>query len=89
MLANVIELILFAYLLPFAYHYVHSSYISKAASPAVGIPMWILQSITLVSFVLTEIRIFQKLIIHVKQVCGKLPIENKFAEQNEKKEGGK
>ena len=74
-LVNVVELIFFAYLLPFAYHYVHSSYISQAASPAVGIPMWILQSITLISFVLTEIRILQKLVVRIGQILGKRPMD--------------
>ena len=55
-----IELILFAYLLPFAWHFVNSSYIGRAASPAVGIPMWIVQSITVISFGLCEIRLLQK-----------------------------
>ena len=72
--ANVIEFILFAYLLPFAYHYVNSAYISQATSPACGIPMWTVQCITLISFVLCEIRLIQKLIKHVKQFMGKEPI---------------
>ncbi len=63
-----LELILFAYLIPFAYHFVKQSYIGKAASPAVGIPMWIVQSITVISFALCEIRLLQKLIERIRMI---------------------
>ena len=68
------EFILFAYLLPFAYHYVHSAYLSQATSPACGIPMWTVQSITLISFVMCEFRIIQKFLKHVRQFMGKEPV---------------
>jgi TRAP-type C4-dicarboxylate transport system permease small subunit len=61
-----IEMILFAYMLPFAYHFVKESYIGQAASPAVGIPMWIVQSITVISFALCEIRLIQKFIERIR-----------------------
>ena len=61
-----IEFVLFAYLLPFAYRYVRESYISKASSPAVGVPMWTVQCITVIAFALCEIRIIQKFIQRVK-----------------------
>ncbi|MCD8018431.1 MAG: TRAP transporter small permease [Clostridiales bacterium] len=70
----VVEFILFAYLLPFAYHYVYSSYVSQSTSPACGIPMWIVQSITLISFVLCEIRLIEKFvkrIFHMRKNNGK------------------
>lgn len=57
-----IELVLFAYLLPFAVHFVQESRQGHAASPAVGIPMWIVQSITVISFALCEVRLLQKLV---------------------------
>ena len=37
-----------------------------AASPAVGIPMWIVQSITVISFALCEIRLIQKFIERIR-----------------------
>jgi TRAP-type C4-dicarboxylate transport system permease small subunit len=40
----------------------------KAASPAVGIPMWIVQSITVISFGLCEIRLLQKLISRIGMI---------------------
>ena len=53
---------------PFAYHFVRASYMGKAASPAVGIPMWIVQSITVISFGLCEIRLLQKLISRIGMI---------------------
>ncbi|MDO4313121.1 MAG: TRAP transporter small permease [Eubacteriales bacterium] len=88
-LVNVAEFILFAYLLPFAYHYVHSAYISQSTSPACGIPMWAVQSITLISFVMCEIRIIQKFLKHVRQFMGKEPVPKKLSEQTSEKEGVK
>ena len=63
-----IGLVLFGYLIPFAYHFVRASYMGKAASPAVGIPMWIVQSITVISFGLCEIRLLQKLISRIGMI---------------------
>lgn len=66
--AYVIEIALFTYLLPFAYHYVQESFISQSTSPAVGIPMWAVQSITLVAFVLCEIRLVQKFVLQIMKM---------------------
>ncbi|MGX8714351.1 MAG: TRAP transporter small permease [Lachnospiraceae bacterium] len=66
--AYVIEFALFMYLLPFAYHYVQESFISQSTSPAVGIPMWMVQSITLVAFVLCEIRLAQKFVLQIMKI---------------------
>jgi TRAP-type C4-dicarboxylate transport system permease small subunit len=41
----------------------------SAASPAVGIPMWIVQSITVISFALAEIRLLQKFINRIQMIC--------------------
>lgn len=70
-LEYVIEGILFLYLLPYAYHYVYSAYISKASSPAVGIPMWIIEGITIISFVLCEVRILQLLVKTIRDLYRK------------------
>lgn len=71
LLTYIIEFILFAYLLPFAYHYVNSAYVSQATSPACGIPMWMVQSITLISFVLCELRLIQKFFQRIRMITGK------------------
>jgi TRAP-type C4-dicarboxylate transport system permease small subunit len=68
LVSYLIELALFAYLLPFAYHFVKQSYMGSAASPAVGIPMWIVQSITVISFALAEIRLLQKFINRIQMI---------------------
>lgn len=70
-ITTIIEMIFFAYLLPFAFHYVNSAYISQATSPACGIPMWCIQSITIISFILCEIRLLQNLFENVKAILGK------------------
>lgn len=61
----IVEFILFGYLFPFAWHYVHSSYLSQSTSPACGIPMWMIQSVTIISFVLCEIRLIQKFVLRI------------------------
>ena len=68
LVSYVIEMILFAYLLPFAWHFVQASRAGRAASPAVGIPMWIVQSITVISFALCEIRLAQKLVERIRLI---------------------
>ena len=68
LVSYLIELVLFAYLLPFAFHFVKLSYMSKAASPAVGIPMWMVQSITVLSFGLCEIRLLQKFVERILMI---------------------
>ena len=86
---NVAEFILFAYLIPFAYHYVYTSYLSKATSPACGIPMWAVQSITIFSFLLAEFRVLQKFSKHVGQFMGKVPVPKRVNPEDMKKEGEK
>ena len=68
LVSYLVELILFAYLLPFAYHFVRASSLGKAASPAVGIPMWIVQSITVLSFGRCEIRLLQKFVSRIGMI---------------------
>ena len=68
LVSYLIEMVLFAYLLPFAFHFVKQSYIGQAASPAVGIPMWIVQSITVISFALCEFRLIQKFIERIRMI---------------------
>lgn len=55
-----IELVLFSYLIPFAWKYVRAGMASGQLSPACGIPMYLVQSCTVVSFVLCVIRLIQK-----------------------------
>lgn len=65
-----IEIVFFGYVFPFAFHYVHSAYLSQATSPACGIPMWMIQSITVFSFGLCEIRLIQNFLKTFAQLKG-------------------
>lgn len=65
------ELILFLYLIPFAWKYLMSAVANGQTSPAMGIPMYYVQAAPLVGFVLTAIRVFQRWIIEWKRVFGK------------------
>ena len=63
-----VEIVLFTYLLPFAWRFVGESCKGKAASPAVGIPMWIVQSITVFSFALCVFRLLQKFVERIRML---------------------
>ncbi|MDD3184312.1 MAG: TRAP transporter small permease [Anaerostipes sp.] len=62
----VIELIFFAYMIPFAYKYVSSAIVSKQLSPACGIPIYLIQFATIFSFSLCVFRLAEKLILRIK-----------------------
>lgn len=65
------ELILFLYLIPFAYHYMMSAVISGQTSPACQLPMYYVQAAPLCSFVLVAIRIVQRWFAELRIVRGK------------------
>lgn len=65
-----IQLILFSYLIPFAWKYVMSGMKSGQLSPACGIPMYIIQSFTVISFVLCVIRLIQKWLYRFRLIVG-------------------
>lgn len=71
LLSYSIELIFFAYLIPFAWEYMMSGVKSGQLSPACGIPMYLIQSITVISFSLCVIRLIQKLVYRVQIIVGK------------------
>lgn len=64
----VIQLVFFAYLIPFAWNYVNASIVSGQLSPACGIPMWIIQLATVVSFTLCVIRLIQNTVKAVGKI---------------------
>lgn len=68
---------LFAYLVPFAWKYVKAGMASGQLSPACGIPMYLIQSFTVISFVLCCIRLIQKFIQRVEIITGKRALEEK------------
>lgn len=66
-----IQLVFFAYLIPFAWNYMMAQVESGQLSPACGIPMWIIQSSALISFALCVFRLIQKWILRVEMIVGK------------------
>ena len=73
----VILLLFFAYVVPFAWRYVKAGMASGQLSPACGIPMYLIQSFTVISFVLCCIRLIQKFIQRVEIIIGKREAEEK------------
>lgn len=65
-----IQLVFFSYLIPFAWQYVMSGVESGQLSPACGIPMYIIQSFTVISFVLCVFRLIQKWLYRVQIILG-------------------
>lgn len=68
---HTLELMLFLYLIPFAWRYFMSAVTNGQTSPAMGIPMYYVQAAPLVGFVLAVIRIFQRWLIEWKRVFEK------------------
>ena len=65
-----IQLVFFSYLIPFAWKYVMSGIESGQLSPACGIPMYVIQSFTVISFVLCVIRLIQKWLYRLQIILG-------------------
>lgn len=65
-----VQLLFFSYLLPFAWKYVLSGIESGQLSPACGIPMYIIQSFTVISFALCVVRLIQKWLHRVQIILG-------------------
>lgn len=65
------ELILFIYLIPFAWKYLMSAVANGQTSPAMGIPMYFVQAAPLVGFTLSAVRVLQRWIVEFKTVRGK------------------
>lgn len=62
------ELILFLYLIPFAWKYLMSAVANGQTSPAMGIPMYYVQAAPLAGFILTAIRVLQRWIAEFNSV---------------------
>ena len=65
------ELILFVYLIPFAWKYLMSAVANGQTSPAMGIPMYFVQAAPLAGFVLSAVRVLQRWIVEFQTVRGK------------------
>lgn len=60
---HLIEITLFLYLIPAAFLYVKAAVVSEQVSPALGIPMYMIQIAPLVGFSLVVLRIIQRIFI--------------------------
>ena len=70
-LNHTIELVLFLYHLPFAWNYFYSAVISGQKSPALGLPMYLVQAAPMAGFVLCAFRVVQRWVIEFLTVVGK------------------
>lgn len=70
-LNHTIELVLFLYLLPFAWNYFYSAVISGQKSPALGLPMYLVQAAPMTGIVLCAFRVVQRWVIEFLTVVGK------------------
>lgn len=68
---HTVELLLFLYLLPFAWNYFYSAVVSGQKSPALGLPMYIVQAAPLTGFVLCLFRVLQRWIVEFRVAAGK------------------
>lgn len=68
---HTVELILFIYLLPFAWRYFYSAILSGQTSPALGLPMYYVQAAPMVGFALCAFRVLQRWVIEFRVVRGK------------------
>jgi len=66
-----IELVFFAYLIPFAWHYLIQTIESGQVSTACQMPMYLLQSAPLIGFVLCVIRLVQRIFKEIKKIRAK------------------
>lgn len=64
--AYAVQMLFFAYLTPFAVKFVASAIESGQRTAAIGLPMWIIESSTILCCVLTIYRLLQKMIERVK-----------------------
>lgn len=65
---HTVELILFIYLLPFAWKYFYSAVLSEQTSPALGLPMYYVQAAPMVGFALCAFRVLQRWVIEFNVV---------------------
>lgn len=68
---HTVELVLFFYLLPFSWRYFYSAIATGQTSPALGIPMYLVQAAPLAGFLLAAVRILQRWVIEWKTVWRK------------------
>lgn len=68
---HTLELVLFLYLIPHAWKYFHTAIVSGQTSPALGLPMYVVQVAPLFGFLLAAFRVAQRWVIEFRVVWGK------------------
>ena len=76
------ELMVFLYLIPFAFKYMMSAVESGQVSPACHIPMYYVQAAPLVSFVLVAFRVLQRWVIEFRVARGENVFDPAHPERN-------
>lgn len=67
---HTLELVLFLYLIPFAWKYLLSAVASGQTSPALGLPMYYVQAAPFAGFLLTAFRVLQRWIAEWRVLLG-------------------
>lgn len=67
---HTLELVLFLYLIPFAWKYLMSAVASGQTSPALGLPMYYVQAAPFAGFLLTAFRVLQRWIAEWRVLLG-------------------
>lgn len=70
LITYVVELVFFAYMLPFAWNYFMKAYIGGQVSVACELPMWIIQISPFVGFALAVVRLLQSSWREVQNIRG-------------------
>lgn len=73
---DIIRLVVFVYLVPFAYTYLIQAVNSGQISPACGIPMYFIQVSPLIGFILVIFRILQQLYLEIREFGNRKPKED-------------
>lgn len=84
LISYTIQIVFFSYLIPFAWKYIMASVKSGQVSPACQIPMYLIQSVTIISFVLCVVRLIQKWVYRFGLIMGEEELEKK--EETKKEE---
>ena len=68
---HTVELVLFFFFFPFSWRYLYLAIATGQTSPALGIPMYLVQAAPLAGFLLAAVRILQRWVIEWKTVWRK------------------
>jgi len=70
-IANLLMLAFFAYMIPYAYEFAYSSVVNHQTSAACGVPMYLIQGSILIGFILAAIRCIQEIYTNIRTLAKK------------------